>query len=226
VTVTGTGALAAVSSLTSTVKDIIITDTMASYRTTRFIQITFVLLLVVLVVVALVYVGRMLFFSGTATTPPADASQSALVSTIADRAVRLSVRGPIVADENFRSYQIQVTPTERVLTLYKGYLKQPFDNVTLGNNIPSYEQFVYALDRANMMSGSEFSGVDNDTRGICATGKLYEFQILKADKVEKTLWTTSCPTGLGSETGSLATLTAIFPAQIPGSLPKIGRLWQ
>jgi len=198
---------------------------MASYRTTRFIQISFVLLVVVLVIVGIGYVGRLLFFSGGAANSKTDSGQSSLVSTNADRAVRLSVRGPIVADEDFRSYSIQITPNDRVLTLSNGYLNQSFDNITLGNNIPAYEQFVYALNNAGMMSGTELTGSNNDTRGICATGRLYEFQILKAGKSEKMLWATSCSSSDASETGSVSTLTELFKDQIPGASTKIGRLW-
>jgi hypothetical protein len=197
---------------------------MASYRTTRFIQVTFLLLVTALVIGALVYIGRMVFFPTPTSTSQVDNSETALISTSADRAVRLTVRGPIVADEDFRTYAIQITPNERVLTLSKGYLNQQFDNITLGNNIPAYEQFVYALNRAGMMSGSQLTGDNNDTRGICATGKLYEFEVLKADKTVKMLWTTTCSGASGSETASASVLRELFTDQIPGASIKIGRL--
>jgi hypothetical protein len=212
--------------LTEADKSIIITDKMASYRITRFIQISFVLLVVVLIIVGIGYVGRLLFFSGNSSSAKTDTSRSALVNTSADRAVRLSVRGPIVADEDFRSYTIRITPNERVLTLTKGYLNVSFDNITLGNNIPSYDQFVHALDLANMMSGTELSGSNNDTRGVCAQGRLYEFQIFKADQTVKSLWATSCSGYSGSETGSVSTLLELFKDQIPGASLKIGNLWR
>lgn len=197
---------------------------MASYRTTRFIQASFVLLVIVLVIVAIGYMGQLLFFSNRASKPTVDTSETALVSTSADRAISMIVRGPLVADEDFRTYQIQITPNDRVLTLYKGYLEQGFDNITLGNNIPSYEQLVYALDKAGMMLGSELTGDVNDTRGVCATGKLYEFRILKATKTVKMLWTTSCSNTLGSLTAAPRVLIKLFTDQIPGASAKIGRL--
>jgi len=167
-----------------------------------------------------------MFFSSNSTLIQADTSRESLLSTAADRAVRLKVRGNIVADEDFRSYQIQITPNERILALYKGYEKQEFDNITLDNNIPAYEQLVYALNRARMMNNSELTGESNDTRGICASGLLYEFQILKADKVLKSLWTTSCNRPRGSLGVSLAPLTSLFTVQISGAQTKINGLWQ
>ena len=197
---------------------------MASYRTTRFIQVTFLILVAVLAIGALVYIGRMLFFTPSTSTSQVDTSENALLDTGADRAVRLTVRGPIVADEDFRSYQMEITPNNRVLTLSKGYLNQQFDNITLGNNIPAYEQFIYALNRAGMMFGSELTGDSNDTRGVCATGRLYEFQILNAGKAVKTLWTTTCSSASGSQTASASVIRQLFIDQIPGSVTKIGRL--
>jgi len=37
--------------------------------------------------------------------------------------VSLSVRGPIVADEDFRSYEIVISPNMRELSVYEGYKK-------------------------------------------------------------------------------------------------------
>ena len=196
---------------------------MASYRTTRFLQISFVVLVVALLIGVIAYIGRLLFFPPLNVTT-LDTGQTSLVSTSADRAVRMTVRGPIVADEDFRTYSIQITPNGRVLTLSKGYLNQQFDNITLGNNIPSYEQFVYALNAAGMMSGSQLTGDKNDTRGICATGKLYEFEVLNAGKTVKMLWATTCSDTSGSETASVSTLRELFTDQIPGAITKIERL--
>lgn len=196
---------------------------MASYRTTRFLQITFAVLVVVLVIGVIGYVGRMLFFPTAVVNSP-DKGQTALVSTLADSQVRMTVRGPIVADENFRTYQFAITPNERLLTLSKGYMDEQFDNIALSNNIPSYEQFVYALSRAGMMNGAELSGESNDTRGICATGRLYKFEVLKAGKTVKMLWSTSCGNTSGSETANISTLRKLFIDQIPGASAKIGRL--
>jgi hypothetical protein len=198
---------------------------MDEYRVRRVVQIAFFLVVIVIVVVALGFGIRAVFFPNSTPSTP-DTSESSLLSTSANRAVSVKVRGPIVADENFRSYQIQITPNSRVLTEYKGYENQEFDNITLNNNIPSYEQFVYALDHDNMVSGSELTGTANDTRGVCPTGKLYEFQTLKANKTTKMLWTASCSNVSGSLSANLSSLNDLFIDQIPGAQTKIDKLWQ
>lgn len=196
---------------------------MVSYRTTRILQITLIIVIIVIAVAALISVSRVVF-SNTINFQD-DASVAALTSTSADRAVRMTVRGDIVADEDFRSYQIEITPNTRVLTTYSGYLHQHTGDISLTNNIPSYEQLVYALSRANMMRGTELTGASNDTRGVCANGFLYEFQILKADKSVKKLWTTSCSSSAGSLKASASTLKSLFIDQIPGAQAATDKLW-
>lgn len=187
------------------------------YKNTRIIPIVLLFLTIAIAVAALVSIARVLFFSGNTgtTTTQTNISKETLLSTNADRSVTMSVRGKLVADEDYRSYQIKITPNERKLTTYKGYLDEPISNITLGNNLPAYEQFVYALYRASLITGTELTGDKNDTRGICATGYLYEFQVLKADKSVKSLWTTSCDGAPGSLKATLSRLTNLYTVQIP-----------
>ena len=200
---------------------------MATYRSTRVLPVALIIIIIVIAIVGLTYIARLLFFSdNSGVLSQADTSQAALTSTSADRAVAMTVRGAIVADEDFRSYQVKVTPNQRILTIYTGYQNQPIDNITIGNNIPAYEQFVYALNRAKLMNNDEATGDSNDTRGVCPTGKLYEFQILKADKSVKKLWTTSCSNARGSLGLSVSTLTNLFIDQIHGAQTKIGSIWR
>lgn len=200
---------------------------MDNYRTRRFISIAVVVIIIAAAVFGLFYVGQLLFFSnGNSPLAKTNSHESDLLSTTADRAIRLNVRGPIVADENFQSYQIDITPSSRTFTIYQGYLNQTTDNESLSNNIPSYTQFVYALDRAKMMNANEAIGAANDTRGVCATGFLYEFTILNADKQVKMLWTTTCASSGGSLGTSASPLLNLFIVQIPDAQSKTDAVWQ
>jgi hypothetical protein len=138
----------------------------------------------------------------------------------------MKVRGPIVADENFRAFQIQINPNTRAFTQYKGYEYTQTANETLDNNIPAYEQFVYALNRAGMMDGVNLTGPADDTRGVCATGMLYQFEILQGTNTVKSYWTTTCNSDRGSLRASLNQLTTLFINQIPDAQTKINKLWQ
>lgn len=199
---------------------------MASYRTRRIIPIALILIIIAIVIAVLVSVIRINFFSdNNGLNSSQDISRDALLDTSLGHAVRMTVRGPINADEDFKSYQITVTPDSRAITEYKGYLNQSIDHIALGNNVPAYEQFVYALDRANLVKGSEFTGDKNDLRGICATGRVYEFEVLQADKSIKTLWTSSCSNAKGSLAARIDQLTSLFASQIPNSRAFISKVF-
>lgn len=199
---------------------------MASYKSSRIIPVALILIITAIAIAALVSLARVIFFSdgSTSDSTKPDVSREALLSTSTDRSVRMVVRGSIVADETFRSYQVVVSPNARNLTTYNGYLDNQIDSINLGNNVPAYEQFVYALDKASLSKGTEFSGDKNDLRGVCATGKVYEFQILKSDKSIKSLWTSTCKGFKGSLDASVNQLTKLFTAQIPDARSVINKI--
>lgn len=198
---------------------------MARYNNTRIAPIALILIIVAIAIAALVSLSRAVFFSRpTTTTTQSDASQSQLLNTAADRAVRMTVRGRIVADEDFRSYQITASSSSRIFVASTGYLNTQVSQVALSNNIPAYEELVYALNRANLDKGTELSGDQNDTRGVCATGRLYRFELLKADKTVKTLWTSTCKGSAGSLDGNVTQLASLFTAQIPNSQSLISKI--
>jgi hypothetical protein len=195
----------------------------------RIIPILLVIVVIGLAIWALVSVGRM-FFSGSSstsepqTTQQVNAGKQALTNTTADRSVRMTVRGPIVADENFHGYSITISPDARNMTTYVGYMGQQVDTEQLANNIPAYEQFVYALERANFMEGTPLSGNANDTRGICATGSLYEFEVLQGSNSIQKLWTSTCEGSQGSLKASLSQITNLFRQQIPSFSQLISKI--
>lgn len=198
---------------------------MDRFKPRQIITALLILLVVAIAIAGLVSIARFLFYPSGTTLNQITSSEEALVSTSADRSVRMTVRGPIVANDDFRSYQIKVTPNESSLTTYSGYLNKLTKTITADNNIPAYEQFVYALNRANLMKGVEISGTSNDRRGVCATGYLYEFQILKADVSVKQLWTSSCSASKGTLNANLSQLTKLFIAQIHDAKKTIDTLW-
>lgn len=199
---------------------------MSRYNKSRTFPIALVLIIVAVAIAALISVTRAIFFSGdNQSTTQTDVSQEALISTAADREVRMTVRGAIVANEDFHSYLIAITPSSRVLSAYTGYMDKNVDQqVGLGNNIPAYEELVYALSRANLVKGTELTGDQNDTRGICATGLLYRFEILKNNRPVKNLWTSTCKGSSGSLDASVDQLKALFIAQIPDAPSRISKI--
>lgn len=180
----------------------------------RIVPIVLVLIVIIIAVAALVSVARNLF--GGETEPVVNTGKEALTNTSLDRSVRLTVRGRIVGDNVFHSYTITATPTTRNLTTYQGYLQNQLETSELANNSKAYEQFVYALDRADLMEGRELEGDADDMRGVCATGYLYRYEVIQGTNVVKSLWTTSCSREKGSLKANNQALVRLFRAQIPG----------
>lgn len=198
---------------------------MARYRNSRIIPIILIVFISVIAIAALVSLARAVFFSGTPqAVEQVDVSREALLKTDADRSVTMTVRGPIVADESFQSYRITVTPSARTLITYNGYLDRVVDEVRLPNNVAAYEQFVFALDRAELARGEAFTGDRNDVRGICATGRVVEFAIINKQDVVKQLWTSTCRGSVGSLDASVDQLTNLFVSQIPGGRSAINKI--
>jgi cytoskeletal protein RodZ len=192
---------------------------MPKYRSSRVVPTILVVVIAIILIVALISGIRAVFFSGS--TPQnrttTDTTQQALLNTAPSSAVSMSVRGPIVADENFHSYKLVITPTSRQITTYNGYLGTVVEQQTLGNNTAAYEQFVNALNLAKMTAGNQPMDAEMDVRGICATGRLTEFAIVSNDILAETLWTSTCSGSQGTLRANVSQLSNLFTTQIPDS---------
>ena len=188
----------------------------------RIIPIILILIVIAVAIAAVVSIGQNIF--GGNTTEEVNQGQRSLLDTSESRTVRMTVRGPIIANEQFTTYSITVKPGSRNMTTYLGYLSKQVETVERDNNIPAYEQLVYALDRSKMMDASEPEGEKNDTRGICATGRMFTFETLNNSTVIKSLWTTTCNDSRGTLSTNFVPLQNLFLRQIPTSSELINRV--
>ncbi len=190
----------------------------------RIFPIILIMVVVAIGIAALVSVGRAVFGGVDQPAGQADTSHAALIDTAVDHSVRMTVRGRIVADEDFRSYQVTISPTSRILTVRSGYLEQVIDTKQLGNNTQAYEAFVYALDRTSFVTAPALSGDKDDIRGVCAAGKVYEFEVMQGDTVVKRLWTSTCKAAPGSLKVNETTLAELFLDQIPDNRSLLNKV--
>ncbi len=191
---------------------------MAHYKTSRILPTFLVIIVIIIAIAGLVAVARALFFPGSSNTSreQVDLSQQALLNTADGSSVQMAVRGPIVANENFRSYSILISPTQRTIKTYTGYLDTVLEEQTLDNNTAAYAEFVHALNLAGLSRGVQLKE-DDTLLGICAGGRLYQFSTLQnADPVE-TLWTSTCSGSKGTLRASTEQLSNLFWAQIPSA---------
>ena len=184
----------------------------------RFVPILLVIIITIVAVAAVIAIGRALMGGGNTNTTDSQSlneARAALLASDVSRSVRLTVRGPIVADEKFRSYRITISPESRTMTTYEGYLSRQLDTKQFDNNFPAYEELIFALDKRKMMDGRVLTDEQNDLRGVCATGRLYEFETLVFGESLKKLWTSDCEGARGSALASVSEIMDMFLKQIP-----------
>jgi len=188
---------------------------MAKYRNSRTLPAILVVVIVIIAIVALISGARAIFFSGSSTQKVTDTTVDSLLSTAASSSVSMSVRGPIVADEDFNSYKITISPSNRDITTYAGYMNTVVEQQSLGNNTAAYDQFVNALNLAKMTAGNQPADGEGDVLGICATGTLTEYSIMSNGLPVETLWTSTCSGSQGTLRANSTQLSKLFVSQIP-----------
>lgn len=189
---------------------------MERYRNSRVFPIAIILIAVAVTIAALVSLARVLFFpAAPLNVSQADTARQELLNTSVTHSVKMFVREEITGAEDARSYEITASPERRTFVGYEGYTGKVIDSARLANSAAGYEQFVHALEKANMTRARQISESDNDTRGVCATGELYIFEIIDGTDTVQSLWTTTCSSTKGSLDANLKNLYELFVAQIP-----------
>lgn len=182
----------------------------------RVIPIALIVAVVAVAIAALFSLAQSMFGgSNEPVTEQVNVGKQAITDTKSTSKVRMSVRGPIKGNEDFYSYEITISPGKRNMTTYQGYVGKQVGTKNYDNNRNAYEQFVYALDIAGIMDNQPFTGSDNDLRGICATGLVYQFDVLSGSNTIQSLWTTTCKSVKGSLGASRSYLSSLFEDQIP-----------
>lgn len=183
----------------------------------RFVPIILVVLITIVAVAAVIAIGRSLLGGGQRQEQQVqvDVGREALLSTDTARAVRITVRGPIVAQEKHRSYRVMVSPDKRQMVTYEGYLDAQLEEKTLDNNAAAYTEFVYALEKRKMMESRKISEEQDDLRGICASGRVYKLETLLNGEPVKTVWTSDCGGSKGSAVANVNEIVQMFLKQIP-----------
>lgn len=184
----------------------------------RFVPILLVIVITIVAVAAVIAIGRALLGGGgqpAEQTTTVDEGRAALLSTDVSRSVRLTVRGPIVADEKFRSYQITISPDYRSMVIYEGYLDREMETKRLDNNIRAYEELVHSLDKRKMMHGKVLAEDQDDLRGVCASKKIYEFETLVNGETVRRFWRSDCEGAPGSSLANAGEVIDMFMKQIP-----------
>lgn len=171
---------------------------------------------VIIGIVALVLIVGAIFFalSGGLFGSKADVSRPKVSDVTVSRSVRMTVDGPIVANEDRESYRITVGYDRRTVEGMKTYTRDIVATQTFDNNRSAYTEFVYALDRAGYDKRRTVSDAQADPRGVCPNGYRYTFEILDSGRMIDSAWTSSCSNARGTMNTPGSTLRALFDKQI------------
>jgi hypothetical protein len=141
--------------------------------------------------------------------------ERALIEVHDASAVRMTVRGRLVGNEEHRSYEVILRPHTREIRVLAGYDRRAVLERSFSNNWDAYTEISFALRRMGMMRGHELPERYNDVRGICPNGELMTFEVLDGYRVVQKLWRTSCNGDRGSFTGDHRDISNLILTQIP-----------
>ncbi len=193
----------------------------------KVLPIIIIFLIILLVSFTLITLGRVLLSKTSGPTQETvdirAVARDNLLTVDDSHYVMMRVRSKIVGDESFNSYRIMISPSERILATYKGYSGDATQTKRFDNTVTAYEQFVYALDKANLVKGQPFPDERDDTRGICATGEVYDFDIVVDDISVGHYWSSTCRGSRGSLMANTNQIKSLFLNQIPDAAKIINQ---
>lgn len=131
-----------------------------------------------------------------------------------DAVVRLSIDGPINADQNHQAVRITVGQSDTTYQQIQGYEGTVVNQQTYANNTSAYSNFLYALGHAGFTKGDPSKTLANE-KGYCPLGSRYIFELIDGDHTVQRYWATSCGKPATYKGNANLTLT-LFKAQVPG----------
>lgn len=131
-----------------------------------------------------------------------------------DATVKLTIEGPVVANEQHRSSVIAASRNTRSYDLYKTYSNTSAASKTYPNNQTAFSELMYALQRAGFTK-PKLTGTDPNPAGYCPLGQRYTYDLILNDQVKSSLWSTSCETLQGTFSGDGSLVRQLMILQIP-----------
>ncbi len=129
-----------------------------------------------------------------------------------DTTVQFTELGPYVDDQHFNGFRINVGASETVMQTLQGYNETITNTQTFNSNQTGFADFLAALDVAGFQKGNT-SASKADSRGYCATGDTYVFELLTDGGTSERWWWTSC--GEGNFQGNPSHVMNLFKQQVP-----------
>ncbi|TAK89222.1 hypothetical protein EPO04_03965 [Patescibacteria group bacterium] len=173
-----------------------------------------VIAVIILVWAAIVVVfGLRLFMPQSQVLPRANDVNVSDYANNSNAEVRITIQGPVVANENFRSGMITVSPSSRSITAYKTYNNEVIQSEVLPNNSAAFTQLMDALQVSGF--GKRTKSDQQQVASSCPTGFRYTYELRENGNVVLQTWETSCNTPRATFGGNVGLTNQLFRAQIP-----------
>lgn len=117
-----------------------------------------------------------------------------------DSEFRLTIRGHIVGEQEYRAIRITVSRTTRSIQILNGYEESVERTQTYANTQAAFTTFAKAIDLSGFTRTR--TAKQADETGVCATGYRYIYEIVNGSKQELRSWATSCAAADGTFAGT------------------------
>ena len=166
-----------------------------------------------LVTIGLIILLIVLLASGGGK-PKVQTTQRSLISYAnSDAVVRMTIDGPINANQDHRQIQVTVNRDQVTFEQMNGYDGQVAAQQQYASTQNAYTNFLAALTRANFTKGDSSKDMA-DERGLCPLGDRFVFELIDNGTDVQRFWATSCG-GTKTYQGNLNLTVQLFRLQVP-----------
>jgi hypothetical protein len=157
------------------------------------------------------------FFGHHGSKPPATTTTVAALPSYAgsNAAVSFTQDGIVNADSLHRSIRITVNNSQVTLDVLKGYNPQVIQSQSFENNQEAYTVFLKAINNASFLAKTKNTKIPGDETGQCALGFRFILDLSQDGSDLSRSWASSCGTKVGTSTGAVSTIQALFEDQVP-----------
>lgn len=131
-----------------------------------------------------------------------------------DAVARLTIDGPINADQDHQAVRITVGQEDTTYQQIQGFQGTVVNQQDFASNQSSYSNFLYALGHAGFLRGDNSKLLANE-KGYCSVGNRYVFELIEGGNTIQRYWGTSC-SGPKTYKGNQNLTLTLFQAQVPG----------
>lgn len=179
-------------------------------RILRYILGFLVILLILIVLGNLIFGGK----KSTETTAPVVTQSTYADSAETNSAVTLVTAGVINGADMHRQIRITINNNTRTLDILDGYSGKILTTQSYPNTQEAYREFLSSLYTSGFTKENA-ANVNPDVSGRCPLGTRFIYTSAGIPNVPDELWTTSCPTVIGTFGGVATAVNQLFQLQIP-----------